>query len=119
MIKKLFLLIWTLFTSKHVKYNLTNLWWYLTKGYTLSDVQDGDVYILNLVKKFILELNQCKMNLYISNTNQFEYQFEYSELYNLINIRLSESFPSLDVEYQIKITKELEYNLKDILQLWI
>lgn len=33
MIMKLFSLFWALFTTKGFKYNWTNLWWYLTKGY--------------------------------------------------------------------------------------
>lgn len=115
MIKKLFSLIWTLFTDTNISYNWSNLWWYLTKGYTLSDVQDGDTYILNLVREFILDLNQYKKDLNIIGM----WDFEQDKLYNLINIKLSREFDYLKTEYQEEVIKELEENLKDILNLWI
>lgn len=115
MIKKLSSLIWTLFTSKYVKYNLTNLWWYLTKGYTLSEVQDADRYILNTIKNIIEDINYYKQDLKVTSDNYFEYY----ELYRLINIYLSEEFELLDCKYQQDVFKYLKEYLKEIFDMWI
>lgn len=116
MIRKLFSLFWALFTTKDFKYNWTNLWWYLTKGYTLSDVQDSNIYLLSLARNFILDLYYYKKDLGLVDDID---GFEHHTLYNLINIYLSREFDYLKLSYQKEVIQDLKENLKEVLDLGI
>lgn len=118
MIKKLFSLIWTLFTDRYVRYNWTNLWWYLTKGYTWADVQDGDKYILKQVYDLLLE-NEEFDNKVNERTTEEIINSEPNPLFSAILLYLSDEYDFFEPEWQIKIQKTIKEELgKQIFHLW-
>lgn len=119
MIKKLFSLIWTLFTDRHVCYNWTNLWWYLTKGYTWADVQDGDRYILKQVYDLLLE-NEEFDNKVNERTTEEILNREPNPLFSAILLYLSNEYDFFEPEWQIKVQKTIREELtKQIFNLWV
>lgn len=119
MLKKLFSLIWTLFTDRHIGYNWKNLWWYLTKGYTWADVQDGDRYILNQVYLISQELDQFKNKLY-ELTIEDILNKKPNPLHNAIFLYTCGYFDLFEPEWQIRIQNTIKKELsKQIFDLWV
>ncbi|MCM1260690.1 MAG: hypothetical protein NC222_07035 [Staphylococcus sp.] len=119
MIKQLFSLIWTLFTNRHISYNLTNLWWYLTKGYTYSDVQDTDTYILERLRHMILDLEQAKIDIGIETLEQ-QLNKKPNMLLHYIVLYLSKEFDYFKLDYQKEIEEGLKKELSEhLFDLWL
>lgn len=119
MIKKLFSLIWALFTDRHIDYNWDNLWWYLTKGYTLADIQDTDRYILDILSRMILDLEQAKREIGIETIEQ-QLNKKPNMLFNYIFLYLSDAFDYFKPEYQIEIREGIKKELNQhLFDLWL
>lgn len=118
MIKKLFSLIWTLLTDKNIKYNWTNLMWYLKKGYSYSDLQDGDRYILDIVKNMCYDLGSIEDEF--QSENGYNPSDKYTNIITNTEIYLSEVWELLDTKYQEEVINNINKELVIILwKIWI
>ena len=119
MLKKLFSLIWNLFTDRNLGYRCENLWWSLATSYTWAAVQDGDRYILNQVYLISQELDQFKNKLYELTTEDILNK-KPNPLHNAIFLYTCGYFDFLEPEWQIRIQNTIKKELsKQIFDLWV
>lgn len=111
MIKELFhwtiQLIFGLFTFKpsRIKYDFTNLYWYLRYGFTYWDIQDLDEYLTKRIAKMIPFIK----GRFFENSKEYH---EIIELENLSNYIFSYDFENLNYNKQQKLRNRFTNLLK-------